>query len=1292
MHIKRKITQILITLVTVVILGFVSLVPTMAATSITVQPSKVSVYVGEQIVCTVDAEDEGMTYQWQYKTPTGISWKNSTASGSKTKTLTTAATMSKNGYKYRCKVTDGSGTTTASKSTTVTVVDGFQITSQPANSTTEIGDMATFTVEVQGVGLTYQWQYKTPTGEEWKNSTAKGAKTASLTTTATASKDGQSYRCIITDKNGEHLITEPAQMSVTQEFKIITQPQNATAAIGEQATFDVEAQGLNLTYQWQYKTPSGLEWKNSTTKGAKTPSITTTATANKDGQSYRCVITDKDGNHVITEAAQITVTQELVIITQPQDASVEVGGQAIFTVEAQGIGLQYQWQFKTANGADWKASTTTGAKTATAKTTATASRNGQLYRCVITDKNGTEIISEPALLTVTQELAILTHPTDTSVLIGNAAKFTVTAEGIGLKYQWQYKNPTDTNWKNSTSTGAKTSSMSVTSAYSRDGFLYRCQITDAAGNVVESNPAYLSCFESGVFLDLVVRGNKVIDKVTNTEYTGVIVLENGYFTGDGTTKNTLPATPWNQTIEAIVDYNDSNSNTPLFSVFDNTNGMNNARPMFSMSKTTTAVSVEVGRYAPDLRNSRRASVSLLNTNDEGFKVLEKVPSGDVFVATGGDIDKKQSTLRFNSDTNSYSMDATLPWYHYDVPRKIRFESNHQIKEFKLFNYAKTSDEITEDYMRTGIADSVYSHIVGANLNIDMHTYDFDGEPIRPVDNSPYSSLHIINKLDELPITKQYTVSAYPYPYVAGQNYDIVWSTDNKDVLNVVDGLLVPNSVGTATVTATLRGTNISDSFSIAIVNPEVVEDNPYYVPADFVSASGNAFSDTDYEQTMHAIFDAITYAKDQGYNHVIFPQMQFYGCVYKSGVHYYVPSNMTIEFPEGSELHMMYRPDMIDGTQYEFHVFEFGVPSNDYTNRCENSKIIIHDYFGERYEDFLDDGSITESQYLEEMRFVEFGRKAYNCSVEITNANCAAGYFITADGTGLVNRTDGVIRCGDMVNGVLDAEGNILEDSNWISTSGFITVPQNILSDGYFISSHGQNSYAGKYWPASSARLYHILWYDANQEVIRFDTWRGICEFYDIPANAKYFRISIQQGWLPSGAAENAWMAMHDDGSAKFCEILNTNMYNSATGLFSVVGETDGLWVHDNYVDKNGGKDKRVGDFENGWYLMRHSVVNHNRFDGTVTGFASGGHNAFLYSNVIGQSKGELYTRPSDEETKIINNVVSASILACENTIDYYYNENTTYFFNHDHVANWRCNGFLNDNYNFSQGRSSNMN
>ncbi len=80
------------------------------------------------------------------------------------------------------------------------------------------------------------------------------------------------------------------------------------------------------------------------------------------------------------------------------DVTAAAGKNAVFTVQTAGNNLKYCWQFN--NGHGWKNSGMTGCKTATRTVPATAARNGQQYRCIVTAPNGITEISKEVKLTV----------------------------------------------------------------------------------------------------------------------------------------------------------------------------------------------------------------------------------------------------------------------------------------------------------------------------------------------------------------------------------------------------------------------------------------------------------------------------------------------------------------------------------------------------------------------------------------------------------------------------------------------------------------------------------------------------------------------------------------------------------------------------------------------------------------------------------------------------------------------------------------------------------------------------
>ncbi len=588
-----------------------------------------------------------------------------------------------------------------------------------------------------------------------------------------------------------------------------------------------------------------------------------------------------------------------------------------------------------------------------------------------------------------------------------------------------------------------------------------------------------------------------------------------------------------------------------------------------------------------------------------------------------------------------------------------------------FAFTKTGQNGIPEWYDTSIKAGNYSVNDGNGMTLNYTISDYV-EPDLGIDHSKYESVHIIKKPETLPMGYKYALSAVPYPFNvnhdgASDQYDVFWESSDEAVALVIDGLVVPQKTGTVTITATLRGTGISDSCTIEIVNKNAANDIAIKISADYISENGNSFSENDYAMTTNAIYDAISEAYKDGYNHVIFPEIDFYAVPTKT--EFYIPSGMTVEFPEGSTFHMM--PSELAKTKgYTYFRMGWGwwscaIPTekasvekdengNILAYYCRNSHLIIDKYYGEFYEEDATMSELYEdaNQYQWNCNLLSIGKRAEFCSVEVREANCPTGFFITMGGKGnseLVNGEQGSIAANEFVSGWLNDSGDLVENSNWISTNNFYLVSK--AANGmdtlheYYIGNWAHDVIA------ATQRLYDILWYDEEYNLIGANRWQYVDEGYsNRPANAVYFKLSIQQSELPAGTDE--YVRIGADESSRFCEIKNTNIINSAVGLASVVGATEACWIHDNYVSGDGlmyGA-SRCLDLEDGWAGMRGTVIERNIFkkyaysgssdyrgpDSGVLALASG-YNTFVISNYLGAIQQSNYNVAN---THIINNVV----------------------------------------------------
>ena len=443
--------------------------------AIKTQPTTQTLAIGSNAKFTVAASGDSLTYQWQFLS--GSTWKNSGMTGATTATLTVPVTAERDGQQYRCVVKSGSASVT---SNAASIKVKAAITKQPTNQGGAIDSTVKFTVTASGTNLSYQWQFLD--NGAWKNSGMTGAKTATLSVPVTAARNGQQYRCVVTSANGTSATSNAAKLMVAP--KITTQPQNYTGAVNTTAKFTVGASagvsGVTLTYQWQFL-DNGV-WKDSGMTGAKTATLSVPVTTARNGQQYRCVVSSSNGTSTASNAAVLKVGSG--ITGQPQNVTAKIGTTAKFTVTVSGSAT-YQWQFYSSTG--WQNSGMTGAQTATISVPVTAERDGQKYRCVV-KVNGTTLTSNEASLKV--QAAITAQPQSVSAAIGSTAKFTVTASGKNLTYQWQFLSTT--GWKNSGMTGAQTATISVPVTADRNGQQYRCVVTSANGTSATSNAATLT--------------------------------------------------------------------------------------------------------------------------------------------------------------------------------------------------------------------------------------------------------------------------------------------------------------------------------------------------------------------------------------------------------------------------------------------------------------------------------------------------------------------------------------------------------------------------------------------------------------------------------------------------------------------------------------------------------------------------------------------------------------------------------------------------------------------------------
>ena len=166
--------------------------------------------------------------------------------------------------------------------------------------------------------------------------------------------------------------------------------------------------------------------------------------------------------------------------------SVDVSGFATGNV------TDMRWMF---NGCSSLTSLTTPSKMGEATTDLPATfytTDGTATTVLSKDFAGTTLYKEGHVPQPATPLAITTKPVSAEVKDGSQATFTVSATGDGLTYQWQLCYAGDDTFRTCTFPGADTATLTVDATKARNGYSFRCVVTDERGNSITSDVAKLT--------------------------------------------------------------------------------------------------------------------------------------------------------------------------------------------------------------------------------------------------------------------------------------------------------------------------------------------------------------------------------------------------------------------------------------------------------------------------------------------------------------------------------------------------------------------------------------------------------------------------------------------------------------------------------------------------------------------------------------------------------------------------------------------------------------------------------
>ncbi|MCR4805511.1 MAG: DUF285 domain-containing protein [Clostridia bacterium] len=171
--------------------------------AITAQPEGWEGAYGEYPAIRVEAEGDGLTYQWYFRNAGTEKWNKSSDKDDCYDSY--PLSKARDGREVYCIVKDRYGLTAKSEAATMSLwlpegYEGPAIKVQPADWAGSYGEYPAILVEAEGDGLTYQWYYRNAGASKFSKSSDKDDCYDSYP--LTKARDGREVYCVVTDCYG----------------------------------------------------------------------------------------------------------------------------------------------------------------------------------------------------------------------------------------------------------------------------------------------------------------------------------------------------------------------------------------------------------------------------------------------------------------------------------------------------------------------------------------------------------------------------------------------------------------------------------------------------------------------------------------------------------------------------------------------------------------------------------------------------------------------------------------------------------------------------------------------------------------------------------------------------------------------------------------------------------------------------------------------------------------------------------------------------------------------------------
>ena len=664
------------------------------------------------------------------------------------------------GPNYLIRVTDVTDASRTSQSKNKFGIFGlYTITQHPQDKDICEGDTLRLFVSNTGGGMTYQWR-KNGANIPGATDSVYDIKNATL-------GDYGYYGVFIKSPCMSDISSNEAHINVYKRPAITNQPVSKIVCLGETVTFEVEADGQDIKYQW-YKVTTPLNNQTSY-------KLVLTNIQEKDAGKYICRVSGFCPPYKTTDTVEVIINDPPQIVLNPESIKVCEKSKAVLIVKAKGVKNNFKWYFNDTPLDVPNSDTLTISSVLPA--------NAGNYYCEVSNTCGPEVQSAVAKIDVDPLPHITSQSSNKVVTVGDKLELFVEAVNSITNYQWRF------NKKNIAKQNSN--KLLFDSIKYSDAGDYECVISNSCGNIISVN----------------------INIIVLSEQPGprLIVLKDSLSFGIVPINYKLDST-----FMAAVK-NDGDSILVISNIEFDTNDLgefilpDNLFPIVIDTNTEYGLYLSFNPKTAGLRNTKIKFISNSIFENDGIKIsgfggLYKVDPEKNVINIGWVPGHKDSTKIKLVNNGNY--DVTIRNYKFQCQEDNPFNILNPLDPYTL--KIGTSTDLTigwdsigwKKYMCgltisfDGIDSTVKLNILAESSEQSVNeipiSKKFEIFPNPAKNNLTINFVPLYNGIYNVDIVdlNGFTVRTYSYDLFAGDNTNLVWDGKNNEGINLNSGLYI----------------------------------------------------------------------------------------------------------------------------------------------------------------------------------------------------------------------------------------------------------------------------------------------------------------------------------------------------------------------------------------------------------------------------------------------------------------------------------------------------------------------